>query len=791
VKHALVPLANEIELIPKKLVLVIDDFHVISEKRILESFSYLLDIMPSSLHILLITRSDPAIPLGSLRGKRQLNEIRAADLQYQINEAESFLNGIMGLQLPLNQIRAIVSKTEGWIAGLQLVALAIHDLDKRQVNRFIDSFSGSHQYILEYLVEEVINKQPNQVREFLLQTSILDRLCAPLSEALTGQTNAAEMLDYLRKMNLFLLVTDRQSNWYRYHQLFAELLRAQLAKKTPELVARLNSCAAEWFQMNDYPKDAIRHALRAEDFDRAIGLIQSHWLQAVHEGYVDTVLKWLDAIPKNIAMDAIPIAIAYCWSLFLKGQLATMEIHLSSVVQRLEILEASGDEPKDTQVDKTLPGQLANLQSIAARHRGDFPSAIEYAKKAIDLIRDPEISWFGTATLSLALAYRRIGEFDKAIQACEESIPLLQKAGNFIAATIGTYYLADIYQLKGDLHKAYTACKEALNHFRDIGYQHIPSFGMVHIAFARILLEWNELIEAEHHLIEGMKLGKQGGYMEAIKNGHLIVARIRMAQGEAQLAHNALLEANNAAIEGEVPLATAEIAAHQALLSIRQGKLSRAMRWAQNTLQDLDKLQLDTLQDIECITYAMLLFAQGQLAESIQLLTSLLKKAEGAGCTGNIIEILMLRAIVHHQQGTLDEAIHDLDRSLRFAEPSGYLRIFIEEGQALANLLIIGLKQGKWEGTSIEAYVELLLREIQESEPRKDKRIVTRLVEPLTMRELEVLRLVADGSSNQQIGEKLVISVNTVKRHTSNIYGKLGVTNRTQAFAKSRELGIL
>jgi LuxR family maltose regulon positive regulatory protein len=825
-RELLIALTNQIDSLQGGTVLVLDDYHVIKAQLIHDALSYVLDHLPARMHLVVATRADPPLPIARLRGRGQLTELRRADLRFTLEETQELLRQIVGSHLSAEDIATLEARTEGWVAGLQMAAFAVRGMlsaqDQRDVSQFIRAFSGSHRYIMDYLLGEVIGHQPEAIREFLLHTCILERLSGRLCEAVmgwevqstereTGSTTAdsgcipsgQHLLETLERANLFLVPLDGERRWYRYHHLFADLLRARLARYAPELIVTLHERASEWYERHGLVDEAIHHALAANDFSRAARLVQCHWLQIVHDGYVSIAFRWLHALPEDLIRESMSLSVARCWTLFLRGQITEMAARLKDALQRSAQPGAS-ELPADHPADATLPAQIANLQSIAARHSGDFGAAVAHAHRALELIPAPDVPWLGTATLSLGLAYRGAGDLAKASQACAEALPLLRASGNFIAAMIGVYYLANIHQMQGNLRQAAEVCREALQHARQERREHFPAYGMVHVALADVLREWNQLEEAEHHLFRGMEIGEQGGYLEVLKSGNLALARLKQAKGDASGALAAIQQADRVARRIGTPLALTEIAAQRARLLVQQGKVAEAASWAERSALDMDAGAGVT--DLVATVGARVLIAQDRLDKAAERLTQLFAAADTDGRLGNAIEVLVLRALALRQQGHTEQALADLERALTLAEPEGYVRVFADEGPRMGTLLVQFLRWQRRGRRSARHritldYVRRLLlafpertREMSDSTEYPALSLAHRdllLVDPLTDRELEVLRLMARGMTNREIAQKLVVASGTVKAHAASIYRKLDVHNRTQAVTLARELELI
>jgi len=783
----LTALINEIAIIPEPFALVLDDYHVIETQPVHSALTFLLNHLPPQMHLIIATRADPPLPLARLRGRGQLTELREADLRFTTDEAAAFLNQAMGLNLSAEQVAALEERTEGWIAGLQLAALSMQG--RSDIPGFIAAFAGSHRYILDYLAEEVLQRQPEGVQTFLLQTAILDRLSGPLCDTVTGQGDSQTMLERLERANLFLVPLDEERRWYRYHRLFAELLRAYLQREQPNRVPGLHRRASEWYEQNGLLAEAVGHALAAKDFERAARLVEQAAPQMLMRGELVTLLGWLAALPDERIRAWPALCTYYAWVLTLTGQLDAVEPRLQDAEQGLQ-----PDIPAAELQD--LLGQIAAIRAyIAALHR-DVPHAIELARQALEHLpeENPAVRAFVAFTLGGACLLS--DDVAEACQAFAEASALGRAAGNVHVAIPALCNLAGLRALQGQLHQAAGLYQEALElatpslaHQREgRGGRTLPVAAMAYSGLGGLLYEWNDLEGAMRHLREGIEQSKQWGNVDALASSYARVARVLQAQGDEAGALEALKEAGQLVRRHAViPTTAARVAAYQASLWLAQGNLGAATRWVQERGLSVDD-ELGYLREPEHIALARVLIAQGKYDEALQFLARLRQAAETRGRMGSLIEILVLQALALQSQGNTTQAMPALERALSLAEPEGYVRLFVDEGAPMAKLLRQALSRG-----IAPNYVSRLLAAFGAEEQRGEEaeKRAPLLLEPLSERELEVLRLLAAGLSNREIAEKLIVAVGTVKAHIHNIYGKLGVQSRTQAVARARELGIL
>jgi LuxR family maltose regulon positive regulatory protein len=780
----LAALINEIATDGPDFILALDDYHVIINPSIHDMLAFLLDNLPPQMHLVIMSRADPPLPLSRLRAHGELIEIRADALRFTAEEAVVFLNEVMGLNMTSQQIARLEARTEGWVAGLQLAALSLQGLRHGEdIVSFVEAFAGSHRYVMDYLIEEVFNRQPPQIQEFLLQTSILDRLCRPLCDALTGQTNGQEMLERLERANLFLVPLDHHRRWYRYHHLFADLLRDRLQQTRPDAVPALHRQASEWYEGEGLVAEAFHHALAANDIERATCLAEDNARHMVRRGELTTLLRWLSALPEEVVRSRPRLCVNYAWALLMTGRADAVEPCLRDAEKALARRAASPPMADEEREIAALRGEVALTRLFLARIRDDLGRTIERSQQNLEQMNEENPFVRGLLHLNLGIAFRRSGEMAKAAHALAEAVRLCQAAGNTLATMIATNNLAWLYEIQGQLRRAAEIRRQVLQSTEECGgpvMQYSPGLGVVHLGLAHSLYEWNELEVAEQHVQEGIALGEPGGYVGVLVNGYRLLARLRQARGDVRGALAAIHKLERAVRQRNAPQATRdEVAAYQAALWLAQGNVEAASRWAEGVEVSPDD-HLDTLGEFKAITLARVLLAQAKPDEAEPLIERLLQAAESEGRMGKVVEILALHALARQAHGDTGGTLASLKRALTLAEPEGYVRTFVDEGTPMAALLRQALVRG-----IAPRYVGRLLAAFGEPAAAQP------LPEPLTGRELEVLRLIVAGLTNQEIADQLVISVATVKRHITNIYGKLGVSHRTQAVARAQELDLL
>jgi LuxR family maltose regulon positive regulatory protein len=750
------------------------------------------------MHLVITTREDPDLPLARLRARGQLTELRAADLRFAPAEAAEFLTRVMGLALSTEDIAALEGRTEGWIAGLQLAALSMQG--HQDAHAFIRAFAGDHRYIVDYLVEEVLQRQPEPVRDFLLQTSILDRLSGPLCDAVTGQPGGKARLEALQRGNFFVVPLDNTRHWYRYHHLFAEVLQMHLIAERPDQVAALHRRASAWYEQNGSTADAIRHALAGRDFERAASLIELA-APAMRRARQDaTLLGWMKALPDETFRTRPVLSVEYVGGLLSNGELDGLEDRLREAERWLD---TAADERAKTEASpatmvvmdkeelRRLPGSIAMYRAAHALILGNVPDTVKYARRVLDITSEADHHLRGGAAAILGLASWRVGDLEAAHRLYAEGMSHLRTAGNFSDAVEGAVTLADIRLAQGRPREAMRTYEQAL---QLATAQSAPAIALrgtadVHMGLSDLHCELNNLDVATQHLLTAKALGEHAGFPQNRYRWPMGMALIRGAQGDLDGALDLLNEAERLYSSAFSP-DTRPIPAMKARVWVAQGRLGQALAWARERGLSVDD-DLSYLREYEHITLARVFLASYRhdgaaraLDEAAGLLERLLKAAEAGGRTASVIEILILQALAHHMQEDLPGALAPLERALALAEPEGYVRIFLDEGPPMADLLETAAKQGE-----TSHYVRQLLTAFGKPEDRPLAKQA--LVEPLSERELEVLKLLRTEMSGPEIANTLMVSLNTLRTHTKNIFAKLGVNTRQAAVRRANELGLL
>jgi LuxR family maltose regulon positive regulatory protein len=791
----LTALINDIIQLSEKIVLVLDDYHLISNKTIHDALTFLLEHQPAQLHLVLATRADPPLPIFRLRARNQLTELRDSDLRFSPAEAATFLNEIMGLDLLPEDIAALETRTEGWIVGLQLAALSMQGQTDK--HKFVEAFTGSHHYILEYLTEEVVHQQPESVRQFLMRTSILSRLSGPLCDAVcqTDTTDSDSILVDLRRDNLFVILLDNEHHWYRYHHLFADLLANLLRKNfSKEQINILHRRASGWYEQNGSVDEAVHHALQAEDFDRAATMIEQAAPATMLHGRLTTLLRWLDILPETL-LHARPRLIVYKgWALFLSGQVDIAERMLLDTRDELQTLPSTADT-------EALRGELATLLTTIATMQGDTVRIKREAEEALAYL--PQDALISRSRANVALGYAQMYDdhLEMANQTWQIASDLAVKAGNYFLATSAIEMIAAVQAYhQGFLRQAAQTIQQVIDWGITQDAPPQPFTAGAHCGLANIYLERNDLDAAERYLEQGLDLSRQAGIGYHLAPAYCTQARLRQARGDRE------------GVVESLQLAEQFINAHPAwTLIIHQtwyqvqshlwlGDIETAARWAAGDpaliKREIPNNLPSFLQEVRQILSARVALAHGETKKALDVLNPLEPQAQSAGRNVRVIEIGLLKALALQAQGNIADALVSLEQSMLLAQPERYIRLFIEQGEPMARLLQKAVSQKI--ASNCAAKLLSVFDDSSSPAPRAVPEMPATsvsqhlsMIEPLTRREVEILQLICAGYSNREIAERLSVTLNTVKKHTSHIYGKLDVKSRTQAIARAQEIGLL
>ena len=775
-------LVNDLANAHREVAMVLDDYHLIGSEPVHDAVSFLLEHLPENAHLIVSSRTDPPLPLPKLRARAQMAEIRAADLRFTTDEASAFLRDVMGLTLSTQDVAALEEITEGWVVALQLAALSMRDHE--DASGFARAFSGSNRHVLDFLAEEVLERQPESVRDFLLRTSVLERMSAPLCDALTGHSDGQVMLERLERENLFVVPLDDDRVWYRYHHLFADFLRARLRHESPELAGELQLLASGWYEDNGQVAEAIGHALSAPDHERAARLIEREVKLAWSRGEGPTVLQWLEALPAGAKRRRPRLFLQHAQALVLIGQPDGVELLLKEAERAAE---APGQDRR------FLLGFASAVRSWRARLRGDAPSAVELARRALMLLPEEEGHLRNFAAVSLGDALRTAGDLSAASEAFAEATETGRDAGHVYGTLNAMVWQARVQAERGRLREAEEAYRRALRFVTEEGVELFPPAGVVHIGMADLCYERNDLDGAERELTRGIELAEQTKEVSNLVWGYVTLSRVKRARGDEEGALEMAYEAERVARTSGAELQMALVGAWMARLGQARGDLAETAPFEQEHVVTGENAS-DAVRTMDQLTLARLLHARGRYREELRLLEESRESAETTGRTGDLIEILTLQALARWARNDKEQAVSTLTQALAMGEPEGYVRTFVDEGAAIGDLLSATLETrqrgdpGPASRVPALYLAKLLATLAQETaEPTSD----ARLAEHPTERELEVLALIASGESNGEIASKLFVSVSTVKTHINNLYRKLGARSRTQAVARARELNLL
>jgi len=780
----LTSLLNEIASLPNDFILVLDDYHAIDSKPIDAALAFLIERLPPRMHLVIATREDPDLPLARLRARDQLTELRVKDLRFTEQEAAEFLNRAMGLHLTAEDIAALETRTEGWIAGLQLAALSMQGL--QDTAGFIQSFTGSHHFVLDYLIEEVLHKQSESIQSFLLQTSILERMCGPLCDALlrNPSVNGQETLERLERANLFVIPLDHERRWYRYHHLFRDLL----LKTKREEIARVHIHASEWLEVNEDIAGAFHHAISASDFDRAARLAESAW-QAMNESFqMGTWLGWVNQLPASVRR-VRPVLCTQMGSAYM--DMGNVEASESSLRDAEECLKHPREEMvivEAAQFD-TLPAQIAFARAYNAQAQNRFSDVVKYAEMALDLT--PKKDDFMSAQVSTLLmgTYWANGNLDASCKLMRHWVEASKQAGKIFFAVAGSFGKADILIAQGHLRDAIQTYQQALEFAAaHNAEQHTAHH---HLGLGMLYHEMGEDEHAAQHLQKSFELGRGNTIVDWAYRKSLTQALLKESEGDLENALDQLDEALRLYVRIPTPNLR-PVDAIKARIYLKQGKPLKAQEWAHKSGVSLND-EPDYVHEFERLTLVRIALAEFQNDPNEQLwldmfglLERQLKLAEEQNRLRGQIEILILQALAFHAKGVTANATISLERALKLAEPEGYLRIFATEGKPMVEML------SKLKDKSLIPYAKRILALLESPHNGLSSPVILQpLIEPLSERELEVLRLIAQGLSNQEITRKLFVALSTVKGHNLRIFAKLQAKSRTEAVARARELGLL
>jgi len=816
-------LINEIGAIPDVIALVLDDYHLITAQPIHAAVIFLLDHLPGNLHLVIATRSDPPLPLPRLRARGQLTELRQTDLRFTLDEAAEFLRRAAGLHLSADDMTALTSRTEGWVAGLQMAALALQAalaeqeaLAQRQIeaSNYIRAFTGDNRYILDYLGEETLQRQPEPVQRFLLQTSILKHLTGSLCDAVTGQLGSEATLEQLERANLFLVPLDDRRQWYRYHRLFADLLRHRLEHTQPDAMPALHLRASEWYEgaaasPNGVSMDAvlmaeaIEHAAAAQDYARAARLVEQAAQLTLARSEVATLLRWIALLPSDVVRARPRLCVYQAMALLLSGHSPDT---IEAILRGAEQADSTG----------SITGEATALRALAAAYQGDVQRSAELAHRALELLPEDNLLLRGFAIGSLGLSYLWSEDLNAAVRTFEEGARIGEKVGNVMFTVLALRRVGRLRMAQGRLHEAKAIFERALELGVDRQGRRLPIAGMVLIGLGYVYREWNDLEAATRYITDGIELAQKTSAAMLI-GAHIMLARIKHAQGDEAGAHEMMQKAGQLAAQTQsTVMDDLGVALSQTQLWIAQGDLEPALAWAESRGLNKDiallaqEINGDSISSMirryEMLVLARLMIVQSRARDALTLLDLVLARMGREGRIETVIEIQMLRALAFQAAGDSAQALAAIERALTLAEPSGYIRTFADEGERMRLLIAQMLTSEDFRNSlssglqianqKLCSYADRLLAAFDYApslrSPRAEIRhLQSEIVEPLSEREIEVLRLLAAGQSNPEIAQALYVAVSTVRSHAKSIYGKLNVHGRWEAVQRAKELGLL
>lgn len=790
----LTALLNEVAALPMQLTLVLDDYHIIDNRQVDEALAFFIEYLPPQIHLVITTREDPALPLHRLRARGQLTELRAANLRFTPSEAAEFLNQLMGFHLTGQEVEALETRTEGWIAGLQLAALSMKG--NQDVPGFIQTFAGDHRYIADYLIEEVLHHQPDAIRNFLLQTSILERLNGSLCEAVTGEPESQAQLEALQRGNFFLIPLDDRRHWYRYHHLFAEVLRLHLVAEQPDLVDSLHCLASDWYEKNGAVNDAVRHALAARDFSRAARLAETNWQEMYESFQLMTWLGWVKELPEALVRTRPVLCTQIAWGLMDAQKVSASEARLQDAERCLEA-SSDGIIIEDKKQYRSLRARIAFVHAYNAQTRRDFLASVKFAEQTLELIPEEDQFLRSQTTAMLGATYLISGDLEAACRSMEDWIAHSLKIGNYFSAfAYAMVEKADILTAQGHLREALKTYQQALQLASEHDSRVLRVMAHPYLGMAMLYYEMGDDEAAEQHFEKSLELAGLHSSVDWSYRKCLAQARMKESLRDFEAALERLDEAKSFYIKTLMPH-TRPLEAIKARIYLKQGRLSKAEAWVKT-----QKLTLDDdpiyLREFEHIILVRVMLARYQnerdehvMLKALLLLDRLFQAAETRKRVGSMLEILVTQALAYGMMNDSSTAYASLELALTLAYAEGYYRIIVDEGEPLRRLLSDfrgALEKSAGSGNhELSEYLDKLLPTFVQAQARPS----TKLIEPLSPRELEILRLFKTELSGPEIADELVIALSTLRTHTKSIYSKLNANSRRTAVKQAIELGLI
>ena len=757
--------------------MVLDDYHLIQNNEIHDLLTFLLDRGPSSMHLVITTREDPPLPLARFRGRGEMMVIRADDLRFSVSEGEILLNQIQGQKLSADSIETLVNRADGWVTALQMVSIALKD--NPDPSGYIRDLSGNQSYIADYLTDEVINQQPDEIKDFLIKTSILNRLSGSLCHAVTGQTNSQLILKQLRDSNLFLSSLDDENRWFRYHRLFASLLHQRLLETQPDMIPALYLKASQWFDTNGYPAEAIDYAFRGHHVERAIDLIELHARAMIMRSEISTFIHWVEKLPEDLVHKKPSLSILYA---------------LAVLVNRGEKQIAHSFVDPITPENDHNTGQLNTVKAMIAVFDGQISNGIELARQAMKQLPSEDLFFRTIAAWNLSGALAMSGNPEEGLKVLKEVIDTSLASHNYLVAIIAQCRLAAAQVQKGNLKYAKEILEQAIDIATKDQKHPLPAAAEAMMGLGNIYREWYQFERARKYLLESISLSKRWREFTII-DSYVSLAHIRQSKGDVEGANQMMADALKIAVQySATEKDDRYVASQQAHLRVRQGDLKAAWRWATglglkdylgaNKLDLTGRLGEDIILRYELIVFTRVLIAEKQWGKALSLLNLLLPSLEEIGFLSKIIEMHILIALGMVGQGDVKRAISSLLTAINLAEPEGFTRLFLDEGPVMIRLL-----QEYQAGNDKSEFVDVLLNTSTQITEKPE--IPTKSLDPLSEREIEILRLLTTDLSAPEIAEHLHIAVSTIRTHTKNIYSKLGVHSRFEAISKAKDRNLL